>query len=305
LSQTSTNQREDKEDKEKDVLIKANKQDSERLDEITAKLAEEEDDEMDREALEEEMRDLEQAMEAREARLGDMEKNKKWNVDNLCHVVEERTIVSKEKDTLTTAELPPGAAKAQAAREAMRAQAARPAGGSGGESTGKSKAAAAGAATAATSVVAAASAPIEGPVGPQTERHAVESYAEFTEMHEDLLEEYSEIKSMEKTRDMLHQKGGILLQEHAQSYLLLSCLEDEMNGKHERMKLVARQSQILSHVAELAVSLNRPPRDVVVPFFRRISEPVRVVLPEGKRLQLSRSRQLIFFVPFPPQIQWW
>ena len=79
---------------------------------------------------------------------------------------------------------------------------------------------------------------------------------------------------MEKTRDMLHEKGAILLQEHAQSYLLLSCLEDEMNKKHERMKLVARQSQILSHVVELSVSLNRPPRDVVIPFFMRISEPV-------------------------------
>jgi cell division cycle protein 37 len=105
------------------------------------------------------------------------------------------------------------------------------------------------------------------------ERHSVETYAEFTEMHEDLLEEFSEIKSLEKTRDVLHQKGDILLQENAQSYLLLSCLEDEMNGKHERMKLVARQSQIISHVVELSVTLNRPPRDVVVPFFRRISEP--------------------------------
>lgn len=61
-----------------------------------------------------------------------------------------------------------------------------------------------------------------------------------------------------------------MLQEHASSYLLLSCLEDEMNGKHEQMKLTARQSQILSHITELAVSLKRPPRDVVVPFFMRL-----------------------------------
>jgi cell division cycle protein 37 len=30
----------------------------------------------------------------------------------------------------------------------------------------------------------------------------------------------------------------ILLHEHSQSYMLLSCLEDEMNGKHKRMKQV-------------------------------------------------------------------
>mmetsp|Transcript_50408 Transcript_50408/g.64624 ORF Transcript_50408/g.64624 Transcript_50408/m.64624 type:complete len:159 (+) Transcript_50408:997-1473(+) len=46
-----------------------------------------------------------------------------------------------------------------------------------------------------------------------------------------------------------------------------------MNGNKTKMKLVARQSQILSHITELAVSLKRPPRDVVIPFFRRISEP--------------------------------
>lgn len=48
------------------------------------------------------------------------------------------------------------------------------------------------------------------------------------------------------------------------------CLEDEMNGKHERMKLVARQSQFLSSITELAVSLRRPPQDVVPALFLRL-----------------------------------
>jgi len=54
--------------------------------------------------------------------------------------------------------------------------------------------------------------------------------------------------------------------------MLLSSLEDEMNGKHRRMKLVCRQSQILSHIQELGVSMARDPRDVVLPFFNRIDE---------------------------------
>lgn len=49
------------------------------------------------------------------------------------------------------------------------------------------------------------------------------------------------------------------------------CLEDEMNGKHERMKLVSRQSHILSSVTELAVSLRRPPQDVVPALFARLA----------------------------------
>lgn len=48
------------------------------------------------------------------------------------------------------------------------------------------------------------------------------------------------------------------------------CLEDEMNGKHDRMKLVARQSQLLSSITELAVSLRRPPQDVVPALFLRL-----------------------------------
>ncbi|CAN0035112.1 unnamed protein product, partial [Choristocarpus tenellus] len=75
---------------------------------------------------------------------------------------------------------------------------------------------------------------------------------------------------MEETKSMLMMYGNILFADHSQSYLLLSCLEDEMNGKHERMKLVTRQSQILSNITELAVSLKRPPQDVVPAFFARL-----------------------------------
>mmetsp|Transcript_48162 Transcript_48162/g.95456 ORF Transcript_48162/g.95456 Transcript_48162/m.95456 type:complete len:392 (+) Transcript_48162:68-1243(+) len=262
-------EREDREDTEKETLEKANKQDQERLEELTVKMAEEEDDE-DRVALEEEMKDLEAAVEKREARMIDMEKNKKWNVDNMCHVVEERTIVSKEKDTLTSSELPPDLAAAKASREAIMKTAdagIASTAAAAAESKGASGAAA-GAAEAAPAVKPAVK-PVAGPI---TERSSVESYATFTEKHEALLEEYANASAMEKTQAMLVQHGDLLLQENASSYLLLSCLEEEMNGNKKQMKLVARQSQIQSHIIELGVSLRRPSRDVVVPFFRRIAE---------------------------------
>jgi len=108
--------------------------------------------------------------------------------------------------------------------------------------------------------------------GPAPER-SVHSYADFVEEHEDLLETYSNLESLDATEAMLKEKGDVLLVEHASSYLLLSCLEEEMNGPgSKKMKLVARQSQVLSHICELGLSLHRPPRDVVVPFFRRIGE---------------------------------
>ncbi|CAN0272605.1 unnamed protein product, partial [Discosporangium mesarthrocarpum] len=106
--------------------------------------------------------------------------------------------------------------------------------------------------------------------GPNTTAQEIGSYSEFVDRHEALMEAFSEKHSMEDTRDFLMKHGNILFADHAQSYLLLSCLEDEMNGKHERMKLVTRQSQILSNITELAVSLKRMPQDVVPAFFARL-----------------------------------
>lgn len=76
-------EREARDESEKANLQKANKQDQERIDELAAKMAAGEEEE-DHEALEEELKDLEGAIEKRDARLAEMERNKKWNVDNMC-----------------------------------------------------------------------------------------------------------------------------------------------------------------------------------------------------------------------------
>jgi cell division cycle protein 37 len=101
---------------------------------------------------------------------------------------------------------------------------------------------------------------------------AVINYNDFAIKHERILETYSDLEDLEKTKDYLFKNCDILLHEHAQSYMLLSSLEDEMNGKHKRMKLVCRQCQILTHIHELGVSMKRDPRDVILPFFKRIEE---------------------------------
>ena len=109
-----------------------------------------------------------------------------------------------------------------------------------------------------------------GPANPNT---AAISYNDYVLAHEELLEQYSEIRNLDDTKDYLFRHCDVLMHEHSQSYMLLSSLEDEMNGKKERMKLVCRQSQILSHIQELGVSMHRDPRDVILPFFHRIAEP--------------------------------
>ena len=157
-----------------------------------------------------------------------MEKNKKWNVDNLSHTATDRTILSGK-----------GSSKEDLVGGMMS-----------GTKSNK-----------------------DGPVGPQSEKAAVNAYADFVDKHEQVLEDYLATTELEDCKKKLHEHGGTLLHEHAQSYILLSCLEDEMNGFPDKMKLASRNSQVLSHVTDLAASLNRHPRDVVLPFFSRIEDP--------------------------------
>jgi cell division cycle protein 37 len=99
-------------------------------------------------------------------------------------------------------------------------------------------------------------------------------YGEFCELYEEQMEHFLSIPNMEGARDYLHKNGDILLAEHAQSYILLSCLENEMNGNTAKAELECRHSQVLSHVCELATSMGKNPRDMVLPFFVRMQEEV-------------------------------
>jgi len=114
--------------------------------------------------------------------------------------------------------------------------------------------------------------PTNGPTPPPSGKETMLNYADFTTKHEALLETYCNLTGMTALKAFLLTNGEILLQEHASSYLLLSCLEDEMNGERNKMKNTARNSQILTNIAELAKSLKRHPGNVIVPFFTRVEE---------------------------------
>ncbi len=94
-------------------------------------------------------------------------------------------------------------------------------------------------------------------LGPVTPERTMENYSSFVEEHADMMERYSEMTDIEQIRDFLRGEGSVLFADHAQSYLLLSCLEDEMNGKRERMKNTARQSQV-----RLSILLRHPRLDL-------------------------------------------
>jgi len=253
------------------------------------------DDLEDIEGLQAELKALQSANNANQAKLDHYEKNKKWNVDNLCHVVEERTIVNQNVGESKFSEsgfaLPKdGEAAAVVVAEDKKVEANDETGVPSKElsaakiadvdnetktTTKTSSFAVKEESSTTTKAITKAAPKLVQPQPTETINSVAVSmmtYHDFTEKYAHVVEEFMAIDSLDRSKDFLLQKGDILLQENASSYLLLASLEDEMNGFHEKMKLVARQSQIVSNIAELAKSLQRHPGNVIVPFFQRMED---------------------------------
>jgi len=312
-------EREDREEVEKKKIDAETKGDNLRIKEIRRTLesiedGDDSDDELeDVEGLKAELLSLLKNDEVRKDRLEEMERNKKWNVDNMCEVVEERTIINPkagesafsnsgyalpsdtdvadvnaakesdlEKSTENKAadvygpkisELEKNTENSTNNKDSHAAVATTTSPGSTATSTGNNTKAKS---TATNKKKVETSKPSIPTVGPTPASIAMLSYHEFTEKYSDLLEKFMLISSLQQSKEFLIQNGNILLQENASNYLLLASLEDEMNGFREKMKLTARQSQLISNITELAKSLRSHPGNVIVPFFKRMEEKVHL-----------------------------
>lgn len=261
-------EREAKEDQEVAKFSKLNQEDTSRLSILKARLerlanSSDESDTGEVEGFLGEINELETNIKNRNKYIYDIQEKRKWNIDNICKVKEEKTVVSKnESQSLRAEDFVPTGVTEKVVK------------GSNVETVSKNRTIAQRGDTTEEEVVQTERFGLLGPTPEkgERERFAVIAYNDYVLLHESVLEDYSEISDMDATKEYLHKHCDILLHEHAQSYMLLSCLEDEMNGKKERAKLVCRQSQILSHIHELGKSMNRDPRDVVIPFFKRIEE---------------------------------
>lgn len=272
-------EREEKEDQEVANYNKLNAEDNSRLAIIKATIAksksgaaDEDSQYEDFEALEVEQKDLEGRIATRMKRIEEINERRKWNIDNICKVKDDKSQLNSATTTsLKAADFEPTGVTAKSIENNSKKE--KPA------ETAKAApaAAAAPAATSTTKKASSTATPVSSvvtPVGPAhpESKFEVLSYNDYVLLHEKLLEEYSVIYDLEQTKNFLFRHCGVLLHEHSQSYMLLSSLEDEMNGKRDRMKLVCRQCQILIHINDLGVSMRRDPRDVILPFFQRIEE---------------------------------
>jgi cell division cycle protein 37 len=284
--------------------IKMLERDLKKLDTKTKKKAgsddsdddDDDDDLDDAGAIRIELEELISQNKARQATLDEYEKNKKWNVDNMFEVKEERTLINanaaktnytptgfaqstvtgeevkkkfaeKEKDNdeddddkvpaKSTDSLVPAAVKKEAPKPASKPAEAH--------TTKKSAAPKVGPSPKKTPTP-------PSPTEVDSDPNFVYSYHEFTEKYADTVEKFMTLKTFDESKEFLLQHGEIILQEHASNYLLLASLEDEMNGYREKMKQTAKQSQIVTNIAELAKSWNTHPGNVILPFFSRLQQ---------------------------------
>lgn len=287
-------EREEKEEADKKKIMKEMKSSKLRMQELTKNLetldaGDDSDDELeDCDGLEAELEALKKANEAREKKLEEYEKNKKWNVDNMCHVVEERTLINPKagenlfsESGYALPEDPASAAPTSGSKTASNdkpsaavtetakpLETARPAANVESAPSKESKP--------VVPIVKPAPAPVKPKAGPDHAAIAMLTYHDFTEKYADTMEEFMTVSSLDQSRAFLILHGDTLLQENASNYLLLASLEDEMNGFREKMRLTARQSQLISNIAELAKTMKTHPGNVINPFFKRLEERVHL-----------------------------
>lgn len=237
------------------------------------------DDLDDTEAIKIEIEELQTQNRQRQSKLDDYEKNKKWNVDNMFEVKEERTVINQSagKTNYTKS----GYAQSTVTGESVKKQFGEPADEKKADAKPEAKKKAPPARpTGPTKPPSASNAGPSKPPAPRkndasevdSDPNFVYSYHEFTERYADLVEKFMAIHSFDESKEFLLKHGDILLQEHASNYLLLATLEDEMNGYRDKMKQTAKQSQIVTNIAELAKGWNTHPGNAIAPFFTRMQQ---------------------------------
>ena len=232
----------------------------------------------ERESLLVELRELESSNAHLEQRLKQYEKNKKWNVDNMFEVKEERTIVNPKAATPnytpsgfvqpTEDLVAPPAASSTTKEIEQKVKAATISEKPPAKTTNPTSTTT----TTQPAPIVATTAPTVPSPQESVSVGSFETYHQFTQKYADTVELFMKLPTLRESKDFLLQHATILLQENASNYLLLASLEDEMNGEREKMKRTARQSQIISSIAELAKSLETHPGNVIQPFFQRLEQ---------------------------------
>ncbi|CAF3889099.1 unnamed protein product [Rotaria magnacalcarata] len=102
-----------------------------------------------------------------------------------------------------------------------------------------------------------------------TEEEQAEYYKQFVEKHKDNIKKYGMFRHFEDTQKFLEEHYELVCEETA-NYLVIWCIDLEMEEKHSLMEHVSHQTMIMQFILELSKSLKIDPRQCVRPFFTRM-----------------------------------
>lgn len=102
-----------------------------------------------------------------------------------------------------------------------------------------------------------------------TEEEKAERQAEFTKRHKTEVKKYGMFSKYDDSQEYLLQHLDLVCEETA-NYLVLWCIDLEIEEKHALMEQVAHQTIVMQFILELAKQMELDPRSCVRPFFSRI-----------------------------------
>ncbi|CAF0861964.1 unnamed protein product [Rotaria sordida] len=102
-----------------------------------------------------------------------------------------------------------------------------------------------------------------------TEDEQAEYYKQFVEKHKADIKKYGMFRHYDDTQKFLEDHFELVCEETA-NYLVVWCIDLEMEEKHGLMEHVSHQTMIMQFILELSKSLKVDPRQCVRPFFTRM-----------------------------------
>mmetsp|Transcript_41858 Transcript_41858/g.126711 ORF Transcript_41858/g.126711 Transcript_41858/m.126711 type:complete len:325 (-) Transcript_41858:257-1231(-) len=113
------------------------------------------------------------------------------------------------------------------------------------------------------------------------ESFCVDDFSMFKSDNKSVLDRFANA-GWEESQSLLMEYGHILMDEYANSYFMLTALEEEMKGNRPEVVKLCRQGQIISQIHQLAEPMKRPPRDLVPRFFEKFNrDESRAAFQEG------------------------
>ncbi|XP_033741431.1 hsp90 co-chaperone Cdc37-like [Pecten maximus] len=102
-----------------------------------------------------------------------------------------------------------------------------------------------------------------------TDEEKAEKQEEFQKKYKDDVKKFGMLKKYEDSQQLLTDKPHLVCEETA-NYLVIWCIDLEVEGKHDLMHHVAHQTIVMNFIMELSKNMDIDPRACVRPFFSKI-----------------------------------